>query len=86
VAHPARWPDGDAAPLKATPPDGATAGVIAARALGRGAWIAPANEPLRGPVALTPAISAAMRQALQDAAVNLIRQEPGASSASTPTP
>jgi len=70
-------PDGDAAPLKAIPPDGATAGVIAARALGRGAWIAPANEPLRGPVALTPAISAAMRQALQDAAVNLIRQETG---------
>jgi len=70
-------PDGDAAPLKAIPPDGATAGVIAARALGRGAWIAPANEPLRGPVALTPAIAAASRQALQDAAVNLIRQEPG---------
>jgi hypothetical protein len=68
--------DGDAAPLKATPPDGATAGVIAARALARGAWIAPANEPLRGPVALTPSISAALRQALQDAAVNVIRQEP----------
>jgi phage tail sheath protein FI len=68
--------DGDAAPLKATPPDGATAGVLAARALARGAWIAPANEPLRGPVALTPSISAALRQALQDAAVNVIRQEP----------
>jgi hypothetical protein len=70
-------PDGDTAPLKATPPDGATAGVLAARALGRGAWIAPANEPLRGPVALIPSIGVAMRQALQDAAVNLIRQEPG---------
>ncbi len=70
-------PDGDASPLKAIPPDGATAGVLAARAIGRGAWIAPANEPLRGPVALTPAISAARRQDLQDAAVNLIRQEPG---------
>jgi phage tail sheath protein FI len=69
--------DGDASPLKAMPPDGATAGVLAARAIGRGAWIAPANEPLRGPVALTPAISAARRQDLQDAAVNLIRQEPG---------
>jgi hypothetical protein len=69
-------PDGDTAPLKATPPDGPTAGVLAARALARGAWIAPANEPLRGPVALTPPIAAALRQALQDAAVNLIRQEP----------
>ena len=68
--------DGDAAPLKATPPDGATAGVIAARALSRGAWIAPANEPLTGPVALTPPLSAAFWQPLQDAAVNVIRQEP----------
>jgi len=69
-------PDGDAAPLKATPHDGATAGVFAARALARGAWIAPANEPLKGPVALLPQVGTAPRQALQDAAVNLIRQEP----------
>ena len=68
--------DPETAPLQATPPDGATAGVLAARALARGAWIAPANEPLRGPVALTPLIAAPMRQALQDAAVNVIRQEP----------
>ncbi len=69
-------PDGDAEPLKTIPPDGATAGVIAARSIGRGAWIAPANEPLRGPVALTPPLAAELRQALQDAAVNVIRQEP----------
>jgi hypothetical protein len=72
-------PDGGAGnigPLKAIPPDGATAGVIAARSIARGAWIAPANEPLRGPVALTPLLAAEMRQALQDAAVNVIRQEP----------
>ncbi|HEX3527321.1 MAG TPA: phage tail sheath C-terminal domain-containing protein [Thermoanaerobaculia bacterium] len=69
-------PDGDAAPLKTIPPDGATAGVIAARSIGRGAWIAPANEPLRGPVALAPPLAAELRQMLQDAAVNVIRQEP----------
>jgi phage tail sheath protein FI len=49
---------------------------MAARALARGAWVAPANEPLNGPVALTPPISSAQWQALQDAAVNVIRQEP----------
>jgi hypothetical protein len=62
--------------LRTSPPDGATAGVMAARAASRGAWVAPANEPLRGVVSLTPAIPAAARQALQDAAVNLIRREP----------
>ncbi len=65
---------GDA--LRAQPPDGAMAGIIAARANLRGAWIAPANEPLRAVVALAPHVALEMRQALQDAAVNLIRQEP----------
>ncbi|MBV8519272.1 MAG: phage tail sheath family protein [Acidobacteria bacterium] len=62
--------------LRTTTPDGATAGVIAARAIARGAWIAPANEALRGVVALTPNLPVFARQALQDAAVNLIRHEP----------
>ena len=52
------------------------AAVMAARAIARGAWVAPANEALRGVVALVPAISPASYQALQDAAINLIRQEP----------
>jgi phage tail sheath protein FI len=52
------------------------AGVMAARALARGAWVAPANEALRGVVALDPAIPAASHQSLQDAGLNLIRQEP----------
>jgi hypothetical protein len=68
--------DDDAGPLRAAPPDGATAGVMAARALARGAWVAPANEPLTGVLALTPEIPAQAHQALQDAAVNLIRREP----------
>jgi hypothetical protein len=68
--------DDDAGPLRAIPPDGATAGVMAKRAIARGAWVAPANEPLHGVLALTPEIPAHARQALQDAAVNLIRREP----------
>jgi Phage tail sheath C-terminal domain len=68
--------DNDAGPLRATPPDGATAGVMAKRAIARGAWVAPANEPLLGVLALTPEIPPHARQALQDAAVNLIRREP----------
>lgn len=57
------------------PPDGLAAGVIAARAAGRGAWIAPANEPLKDLVALTPAIDPAAWLPLQEARVNLIRAQ-----------
>jgi hypothetical protein len=68
--------DDESGPLRAIPPDGATAGVMAARANTRGAWIAPANETLRGVVALTPDIGRDALQPLQDAAVNLIRHDP----------
>jgi hypothetical protein len=64
------------APLRLLPPDGAATGVIASRAWRRGAWVAPANEPVRDVVALAPRIPAGDRQALQDAQVNLVRQEP----------
>lgn len=40
--------------LRTTPPAGVAAGVMAKRSLRRGAWIAPANEPLHGVVALDP--------------------------------
>lgn len=62
--------------LRAVPPCGAASGLLARRALARGAWIAPANEPLRGVVTLTPAIGRAHWPALQEARLNLIRQEP----------
>lgn len=64
------------AELLRTPPCGAAAGVMALRASGRGAWVAPANEPLRGVVALTPPIPPGARAGLQEAGVNLIRREP----------
>jgi hypothetical protein len=62
--------------LRSLPPEGAACGVLAARALARGAWIAPANEVLRGIVALKPPIAAERRLDIQEAQINLVRQEP----------
>lgn len=58
------------------PPDGAALGVLAARATGRGAWVAPANAPFRDIVGVTPRIGREDWQALQDAQVNLVRLDP----------
>ncbi|MCA3130816.1 MAG: hypothetical protein ACK5YW_10050 [Betaproteobacteria bacterium] len=58
------------------PPDGPATGVIARRSRERGAWIAPANEPLRGAVALTPLLLPARWQDLQESRVNVLRREP----------
>ena len=60
----------------AMPPCGAVTGSIAESALTRGAWIAPANRPLRGVVALSPTLLPSRRLALQDALINVVRQEP----------
>lgn len=65
------------APLRRAPPEGAIAGVSARRALTRGAWTAPANEPLGAVVALSPRLGREAWQALRDAQINLVRQEPG---------
>ena len=61
--------------LRSIPADGAISGLWARRTLARGAWIAPANEPLSGVVALTPRIEPTSWQSLQDAQINLLRQE-----------
>jgi len=58
------------------PPCGAVSGSLAESALNRGAWIAPANRPLRGVVALKPNLLPERRLTLQDALVNIVRQEP----------
>ncbi len=53
VYHP--WPVSRSAQgVVADPPDGAACGVVAQRALRRGAWIAPANVPLDRALALRP--------------------------------
>jgi hypothetical protein len=67
--------EGTADHLRA-PPDGAVTGVMAGRAVRRGAWIAPANEPLQDVLGLTPTIARDQWGRLLDAHVNLVRQEP----------
>ncbi len=77
VYHPWLWTsDEDFGDLRRTPPDGAATGVIARRSLERGAWIAPANEPWRGAVALTPLLDPDRRLDLLLAQLNHLRQEP----------
>jgi phage tail sheath protein FI len=55
------------------PPDGAVAGMAAARTLARGAWLAPANVPLRDIVALEPRFDGVAWERLLAAGVNLVR-------------
>jgi len=62
--------------LRREPPDGAMSGVYARRALERGAWVAPANQPLQAIVDLDPRLPEARLLDLQDAQVNVLRQEP----------
>jgi hypothetical protein len=62
--------------LDEVPPDGIACGVLALRAAQRGAWVAPANEPLRGLIALAPGAASEHWQALQQAQVNVVRQHP----------
>jgi phage tail sheath protein FI len=75
--HP--WASCASAPATATSPHGARrpgGGLIAKRALTRGAWVAPANDPLPNVVDLTPAIDVAGTVALLEGQVNAIVREP----------
>jgi phage tail sheath protein FI len=75
--HP--WPisaDTPGAPLAATPPDGAAAGVFARRARERGAWIAPAGQFLADVLALENPIADIDREKLAAAFVNTLAQQP----------
>ncbi|HUD27570.1 MAG TPA: hypothetical protein VMQ93_01780 [Novosphingobium sp.] len=62
--------------LGATAPDGAVAGLYAARATARGAWIAPANDLLRDILGLDPAMPEGDLAGLDRAQVNVIRRMP----------
>lgn len=61
--------------FRTTPPDGVVTGLLARRALERGAWIAPANELLKGMVALSPRISTEHYEEWYKSQINLLRQE-----------
>ena len=62
--------------LLSAPPDGAVAGLMATRARTRGAWIAPANDPLLDVVGLDPSLPEPDLLSLDRARVNMIRQLP----------
>jgi hypothetical protein len=62
--------------FRSIPPDGGICGIIAKRALARGAWVAPANELMTGVLTLTPPIEDVQRLELQQTHINLVRQEP----------
>jgi len=62
--------------VRTIPPDGAACGVIARRSLDRGAWIAPANEALKGVVALSMETQARYRLPLQSSGINVFLQQP----------
>lgn len=61
--------------LRSLPPEGAVCGMIARRALLRGAWIAPANETYDGPAAMTPRLGPERLLELQEGRINIIRNE-----------
>lgn len=68
---------GNPGAIRRTPPDGTAAGALAGRSARRGAWVAPANEPLRDVVQLDPPLGDDWLQALEDAQVNVVRHDPG---------
>ncbi len=67
----------DPTSLRRTPPDGGATGIAAGRAIARGAWIAPANVALEDVLALDSPIADGDFQALADAHVNFVRDDPG---------
>lgn len=58
------------------PPDGPMSGVIAARAASRGAWLAPANQPLLDVLGLSPDLGRGPQQRLFEGQINVLAQEP----------
>jgi hypothetical protein len=65
-------------PLRALPPDGAVAGMIAGRELARGVWAAPAAQALHGAVGLRPQLTQGDVERLFDAHGCVITHRPGA--------
>jgi hypothetical protein len=62
--------------LRTTPPDGSVCGLIAAKTLAAGAWIAPANLAIDDAVALEPTLQPDTALAFLGEQINLIAQQP----------
>lgn len=60
--------------LRFSPPDGAICGIMAAQAISKGAWVSPANLPIKGALSLGSVINSPVK--LFEAQVNTISQEP----------
>jgi hypothetical protein len=65
------------APLRYLPPDGFIAGMIAAREILRGAWIAPANVALQNAADLQPNFKDDAWLTLYQRQMNIVRRQPG---------
>ena len=68
--------DGGTTALRLAPPDGSIAGMMAALASSEGAWLAPANRPLVGVLAMEPPLEDDAWQRLVPARVNLLLDDP----------
>jgi hypothetical protein len=76
IYHPwveTRGSSGSVTPL---PPDGTILGMLAARTIERGAWIAPANRVLKGVVALHTTLPDIRQARLIEAGINLVLDRP----------
>ncbi len=62
--------------LRLTPPDGVVGGAIASGAIAAGAWIAPANAPLRGVVSLEPSVDGKGWSRFYANQINVMRPHP----------
>lgn len=69
------WPS-DEGEIRAVPPDGGVAGTYAARAIDRGAWVAPGRRPLVRTLALQPTIEDDRLLPLSLSGVNPIAADP----------
>jgi hypothetical protein len=61
--------------IRYAPPEGAIIGTMATFAINEGAWLAPANQPLIGPLALDPNFTLEHWGQLSAAGVNIISQD-----------
>ncbi|MEO6588176.1 MAG: hypothetical protein ABIP06_02510 [Pyrinomonadaceae bacterium] len=62
--------------VRKIPPCGAVSGVFAKHSVGRGAWVAPANEPLQNILGLAKDFPRDGFLDFQDSLINLVRHEP----------
>lgn len=76
IYHPWVWFREERGEYRLIPPDGPILGTMAARAAERGAWVAPANMPLKWVHAVQPALARSDAATLTQEQVNVVLPEP----------